>query len=361
VGGGGDGDEGLGLGGASIAPDEFEEGVRSMIKRWAALALVFALGAAACTGDEDGGGGGGGGGGGNGVAQRDFRFVVVTHGQASDPFWSVAANGVDDAAADMGVEVEYQAPGTFDMVEMAQLIDAAVASEPDGLVVSLPDADALGPSIEAAIDAGIPVITMNSGSDTFAELGVLLHVGQTEFEAGQIAGERFAEEGVQNPICLNQEVGNAALDLRCEGFFEGLGVQGEVIAVDLDDPTGTTETVAGALQNNPDIDGILTLGPTGAQPTLAALEESGQLGEIAFATFDLSPEVLEAIDAGDMLFAIDQAQYLQGYLPIVFLTKYLETGALALGSVEKIVLTGPQIVTQETAAQVIQYTEDGVR
>ena len=331
-----------------------------MNKRWAALALVFALGAAACTGDG-GGDGGGGGGDGNGVTQRDFRIVVVTHGQASDPFWSVAANGVTDAGTDMGVEVEYQAPGTFDMVEMAQLIDAAVASQPDGLVVSLPDADALGPSIEAAVAADIPVITMNSGSDTFADLGVLVHVGQTEFEAGLIAGERFKEEGVQNPICLNQEVGNAALDLRCEGFFEGLGVQGEVIAVDLDDPTGTTETVAGALQNNPDIDGILTLGPTGAQPTLAALQEAGTLGEIAFATFDLSPEVLDAIDAGDMLFAIDQAQYLQGYLPIVFLTKYLETGALPLGSKERVLLTGPQIVTAETASQVVDFSEQGVR
>jgi simple sugar transport system substrate-binding protein len=331
-----------------------------MIKRWAALALVFALGVAACTGGGDGDGGDGGNGDG-GVTQRDFRFVVVTHGQSSDPFWSVAANGVEDAAADMGVEVEYQAPGTFDMVEMAQLIDAAVASQPDGLVVSLPDADALGPSIEAAVAADIPVITMNSGSDTFADLGALVHVGQTEFEAGQIAGERFAEEGVQNPICLNQEVGNAALDLRCEGFFEGLGVQGEVIAVDLDDPTGTTETVAGALQNNPDIDGILTLGPTGATPTLQALQEAGTLGEIAFATFDLSPEVLEAIDAGDMLFAIDQAQYLQGYLPIVFLTKYLETGALPLGSKDRVLLTGPQIVTAETASQVVDYSEQGVR
>ncbi|HEX4941033.1 MAG TPA: sugar ABC transporter substrate-binding protein [Actinomycetota bacterium] len=331
-----------------------------MMKRWAALALVFALGAAACTGNGDGEGDGDGDGNG-GVTQRDFRFVVVTHGQASDPFWSVASNGVEAAGEDMGVTVEYQAPGTFDMVEMSQLIDAAVASEPDGLVVSLPDADALGPSITAAVDAGIPVITMNSGSDTFADLGVLLHVGQTEFEAGLIAGERFAEEGVQNPICLNQEVGNAALDLRCEGFFEGLGVQGEVIAVDLDDPTSTTETVTGALQNNPDIDGILTLGPTGAAPTIAALEEAGTLGDIAFATFDLSPEVLEAIDAGDMLFAIDQAQYLQGYLPIVFLTKYLETGALPLGSVDRVLLTGPQIVTADTALDVVDYSEEGVR
>jgi simple sugar transport system substrate-binding protein len=330
-----------------------------MIKRWAALALVLVLAATACGGggDEDGGGGGGGG----GVTQRDFRFVVVTHGQASDPFWSVAANGVNAAAEDMGVEVEYQAPETFDMVAMSDLIDAAVASQPDGLVVSIPDADALGPSIQAAVDAGIPVISMNSGSDVFADLGVLVHVGQTEFEAGLIAGQRFKDEGVQNPICINQEVGNAALDQRCDGFFEGLGIDGEVVPVDLNDPAGTTETVAGVLQSNPDTDGILTLGPTGATPTLEALDQAGKLGDIKFATFDLSPEVLQAIEDGDMLFAIDQAQYLQGYLPIVFLTKYLETGALPLGSVNRVVLTGPQIVTADTAADVVQYSEDGLR
>jgi simple sugar transport system substrate-binding protein len=328
-------------------------------KAWVVPVLLFALIAAACTGDDDGdtttppdGGA---------VAQRDFRFEVVTHGQSSDPFWSVAANGVNDAAADMGVEVNYNAPGTFDMVEMADLIDAAVASEPDGLVVSLPDADALGPSVQAAVDAGIPVITMNSGSEDFADLGALAHVGQTEFEAGLLAGERFADEGVQNPICVNQEVGNSALDDRCDGFFEGVGVEGEVVPVDLTDPTGTTETMTGVIQADESIDGILTLGPTGATPTLAALQEAGRLGDIAFATFDLSPEVLEAIDAGDMLFAIDQAQYLQGYLPIVFLTKYLETGAIPLGSVNRVVLTGPQIVTAETAADVIDYSAEGLR
>jgi simple sugar transport system substrate-binding protein len=326
------------------------------LRKWAALLTVVALLGVAC---DDGGDGGDGDG--DAVTQRDFRFVVVTHGQASDPFWSVAANGVDAAAEDMGVEVEYQAPDTFDMVQMSELIDAAVASEPDGLVVSIPDADALGDSISAAVDAGIPVISMNSGSDVFADLGVLAHVGQTEREAGLIAGQRFAEEGVQNAVCINQEVGNVALDLRCEGFFEGLGQEGEVIPVDLNDPAGATETVAGALQADDSIDGILTLGPTGAEPTLEALDQAGTLGDVAFATFDLSPRVLEEIDAGNMLFAIDQAQYLQGYLPIVFLTKYLETGAVPLGSVDKVVMTGPQIVTQETAADVVQYSEEGLR
>jgi simple sugar transport system substrate-binding protein len=298
--------------------------------------------------------------GGDAVTQRDLRIVVVSHGQASDPFWSVAQNGVNDAGADMGVSVEYQAYQTYDMVEMSNIINAAVASEPDGLVVTIPDADALGDSIRAAVDAGIPVISMNSGSDVFADLGVLVHVGQTEYEAGLIAGNEFAAAGVGSAICINQEVGNAALDARCQGFEDGLGVDVDVIPVVLSDPTGTQETVAGALQANP-VDGILTLGPTGAEPTLAALEEIGQLGTTKFATFDMSPNVLEAIDRGDMLFAIDQAQYLQGYLPIVLLTKYLETGALPLGSVNRVLLTGPQIVKADTAASVIDYSAEGVR
>lgn len=333
------------------------------------ILLAFALVVAACSsGDDTTTTTGGGDGdttttadsGGDAVTQRSFRFVVVSHGQASDPFWSVAANGVSDAGDDMGVTVEYQAPGTFDMVEMSAIIDAAVASQPDGLIVTIPDADALGDSIRAAVAAGIPVISMNSGSDVFADLGILVHVGQTEYEAGLIAGQRFASAGVGSAICINQEVGNVALDLRCQGFEDGLGVDVAVIPVDLADPTGTQETVSGVLQANP-VDGILTLGPTGAGPTLAALEDSGLLGDITFATFDMSPDVLEAIVAGDMMFAIDQAQYLQGYLPIVLLTKFLETGAVPLGSVSRVILTGPQLVTADVAGDVISFSEQGLR
>ncbi len=335
---------------------------------WVALVLALGLVAAACSS----GGGSTTTAGSSGttaspsttqgaVSQRSYRFVVVSHGQSSDPFWSVAANGVKDAAKDMGVQVEYQAPGTFDMVEMSQIIDAAVASKPDGLVVTIPDADALGPSIKAAVAAGIPVISMNSGSDVFKDLGVLVHVGQTEYAAGLIAGQRFAEQGVQNAICINQEVGNAALDQRCQGFQDGLGKKVKVVPVDLADPTGAQEAVAAELQANAGLDGILTLGPTGAEPTLAALEQAGLLGKVKFATFDMSPKVLEEIQNGNMLFAIDQAQYLQGYLPIVLLTKYLETGALPLGSVDRVILTGPQIVTADTAGDVIKYSEQGLR
>ena len=79
--------------------------------------------------------------------------------------------------------VNYSAPAApFDMNPMAQLITAAVGKNPTGLVVSIPDATALGPAIQSAVDAGIPVISANSGSDVYKELGVLTHVGQDEFD-----------------------------------------------------------------------------------------------------------------------------------------------------------------------------------
>ena len=132
----------------------------------------------------------------------------------------------------MGVTANYSAPGAeCDMPAMAPLIDAAVAKKPTGLVVSIPNPEALSPSIEKAIAAGIPVVSMNSGSDVFKELGILAHVGQTEFEAGLGAGELFKDAGVKNAVCFNQEVGNQALTLRCNGFTMGLtgGEDGEVL------------------------------------------------------------------------------------------------------------------------------------
>jgi simple sugar transport system substrate-binding protein len=291
------------------------------------------------------------------VAQQ-VRIVVVSHGQASDPFWSVVKNGVEQAAKDMNVKVEYRAPDTFDMVKMAQLIDAAVASRPDGLVVSIPDGNALGKSIEAAVKAGIPVISMNSGSDVAAKLGVLIHVGQEEYVAGQGAGKRMKAAGVKNALCINQEVGNVGLDQRCKGFADGLGGKVTVLPVKLSDPTGIKNAVAAALQKDSSVDGILTLGPTGAEPTLQALEAAGKTGKIQFGTFDLSPAVLKALSEKKMDFAIDQQQWLQGYLPVVFLANYKRYGLLPASD---IVYTGPGFVTPQNAAQVIDLSKKGIR
>jgi simple sugar transport system substrate-binding protein len=295
-------------------------------------------------------------------AREGLRIVAVTHGQPADPFWSVVSNGLRAAGRDLGVRVEYQAPSTFDMVEMSDLIDAAAASRPAGLVVSIPDPDALGGAIDRAVAAGIPVISINSGSEASRALGALAHVGQTEYEAGYGAGERMAEGGVRSAICVNQEVGNLGLDLRCSGFGDALraaGAQVRILAVELADPEGTRQRVGAALRSDPGVDGILALATIAAEPMLQAVEEAGRGGTVTAATFDLSPEVLAAVRDGRMAFAIDQQQYLQGYLPVVLLTQYRETGTMPGGG--EVVRTGPGFVTAETAESVMAWTREGVR
>ncbi|NIP80676.1 MAG: substrate-binding domain-containing protein [Gemmatimonadetes bacterium] len=325
----------------------------------AAVAALLALAAGlAVTGCEPGGDPGAAAG--DDVADR--RFVVVTHGQSADPFWSVVSNGVRAAAGDLGVRAEYQAPTSFDMVEMSNLIDAAVASRPTGLVVSIPDPDALAASIRRAVEAGIPVVSINSGADAYRALGVLAHVGQTEYEAGRAGGERLAGAGARRVLCVNHEVGNLAQDQRCAGLRDALEAAGgasRVLAVDLADPADTQQRIAGALGADPALDGLLTLGPAAAGPALAALRETGRTDAVVYGTFDLTPEVIEAVRDGRMAFAIDQQQYLQGYLPIVLLNAYAETLAMPGGG--QVIRTGPGFVTRETAGRVLELTRRGLR
>jgi simple sugar transport system substrate-binding protein len=296
------------------------------------------------------------------AAQVDSaRIVVVTHGQASDPFWSVVANGVEQAGTDLRVRTSYQAPTRFDMVEMSNLIDAVVASRPSGLVVSIPDAAALGGAIQRAVAAGIPVISINSGADVYARFGILAHVGQTEYEAGLAAGERMASAGVKRALCINHEVGNAGLDERCRGFGDGLARGSgsmRVLSVELANPDDAQQRVANALRTDLQVDGMLTLGTAGAEPALAALDAHTG-ARVQLATFDLSPRVLEALRDSKMLFAIDQQQYLQGYLPVVLLKTYIQTLALPGGG--KVIATGPGFVTATNAARVIDLSARGLR
>ena len=298
----------------------------------------------------------------SGGTTRNLKFYVITHGQAADPFWSVFKKGVDQAAKDMGVQAIYEAPPTFDMVAMSHLIDTAVAAKPDGLVVSIPDANALGPSIKAAVAAGIPVISANSGADVAKSLGILVHVGQTEYQAGLAGGQKMAAAGVKHALCINQEVGNAALTLRCKGFADGLkqgdGGTVKVIGVTITNPTQTQQSIAAAIQHDSAVDGIMALGPTGATPALKALQDLNKTGQIKLATFDLSSDVLQAIKAGQMLFAIDQQQYEQGYLPIVLLTLY-KTNLNTIAN--DVLMTGPGFVTADNVAKIIQLTAQGTR
>lgn len=284
------------------------------------------------------------------------NIIVVAHGQANDPFWSVVRNGAMLAGEHTGASVDFRAPETFDMVAMGQLIDAAVNQQPAGIVVSIPDADALGPSIRRAVEAGIPVISMNSGGDVAADLGVRLHVGQSEYDAGVAAGARMAEMGATKAICVNHEVGNVSLDQRCAGFEEGFAQTMTVIPTQ-NDPTEVQSRVRAALESDPEVDAVLGLSASlVGEPAIAAVEALGR-DDVRIATFDLSAGFLEAVSEGRASFAIDQQQYLQGYLPVTFLALNAEYGLMPGGDVP----SGPNLVEQDAAAQAIELSAQGIR
>jgi simple sugar transport system substrate-binding protein len=209
----------------------------------------------------------------------------------------------------------------------------------------------LSKSIQAAVAAKIPVISINSGFDVSKKLGCLMHIGQEEESAGRQAGERMKAMGVRQALILNQEVGNVALDQRTKGFrdgFEGPFHHVQVLPVKLDF-TECYDAVTGYLQQNQDVDGILALGPVAAEPALQAVDDLGKVGKIKVSTFDISPRVIQALMKKQMGFALDQQQWLQGYLPVIFLANYVKYGSILQNSV---ILTGPSFVTPENVEQV---------
>ncbi|MEO0496492.1 MAG: substrate-binding domain-containing protein [Pseudomonadota bacterium] len=274
------------------------------------------------------------------------RYVMITHTQGTDPFWPVVEKGGRDAAAAVGAELEYNFDVSGDMAAMAALIEAAAASEPSGIIVSLPDAAALGPAIKAAVADGIPVVTMNSGLEASKELGALMHVGQPERAAGEAAGGRAKAEGVTNGLCLNQEAFNTALVDRCTGYFDGLG--GELNMIDVSNDVAQIQTrTAAALQADESIDGVLAVGPHVCDAANKAIKEVG--ADVHLACFDLSPAVMDMIEAGDASFTIDQQQRLQGYMPVIVLHLYNNHAGLLPGNN---ISSGPGFVDKSNAAAV---------
>lgn len=287
--------------------------------------------------------------------QSSLHFAVVTHGGAGDAFWDVVKKGAEAAGKDLDVQVSYDGQG--EAQAQAQLIDAAVSKKVQGIVVSMSNPGALESSIKAAISAGIPVITINSGSAKSAEFGALAHVGQEETVAGQGAGQKLKAEGVTKLLCVIHEAENEALRQRCAGAKETLGGTVEELQVEGTNLAGALDRMKAKLQSDSSIDGVLTLNPGVGASAITAIADSGSKAKLA--TFDLSADVVSAIKDGKILFAIDQQQYVQGYLPIVMLKLFNENANTLGGGLP--VLTGPGFVTKDNAEKVEQLAKAGTR
>jgi simple sugar transport system substrate-binding protein len=322
--------------------------------RWLTVAAMIVLALAGCGGDDNQGG--------NQQAQqpsggqsRNLTVAVVTHGSAGDAFWDVVKKGAEQAGTDLGIKLTYQSDG--DAGAQARLIDNAVSQKVNGLVVSMANPDALKASIQAAVSAGIPVITINSGGDRSTEFGAIAHVGQDERIAGEGAGERLKAANAKNLVCVIHEAGNVGLEQRCEGAKATFGGTVKNLQVNIANVAEASATIKSQLQADPSIDAVLTLNPAVAVAARDAIRDGGS--KAVLGTFDLNADVVTAIDAGEIQFAIDQQQYLQGYLPVTFLVLYADNLNTVGGG--KPVLTGPGFVTKDNAKQVADLADKGTR
>jgi simple sugar transport system substrate-binding protein len=292
------------------------------------------------------------------ASEATIKVAVVTHGDTGQ-FWSVFKKGVDQAKKDLkgrGVSVT-QVYADNNVPKQVAGINAAIAAGAKVIATSVPDASALRDPLKKAASKGIEIITVNSGLGAFDSLSTyMVHIGQTETIAGQGAGKQFKKVGAKKVLVVIHEASNSGLQQRANGVKSVLGgskVKVITIPDAKKDIPGTKAKVKAAFNADKSLDSFLGLDPDVTIPCIPSCPSGTKIG-----TFDVGGSIKE-IQQGKMLFAIDQQQYLQGYLPVVFGVLYV-TNLNTVGNGAP-VLTGPGIINKANAARVAALAAKGTR
>ncbi|MCB1499037.1 MAG: sugar ABC transporter substrate-binding protein [Bauldia sp.] len=301
------------------------------------------------------------------VSAADDGPIIAVSGPLSWPFFAAVKQGFDDAAKQFGVDYQYVAvTDTANMTsDYPRLLQQAISRNPRMLLVGEFFPDGMDPLIKEATAAGIPVLIHNSGQTLWEQNGSIGFIGEDPYQMGYKAGEIQAAKGVRKGLCFNQVPGNPTVEARCTGYVDAMKKAGletvyQTIGTgDATNPQAMLQAIKGTLQSTPDIDGIYTLNAVPAISALRAVEEVGRKGEVVIGTADLSNEVLEAIKAGDIAFAMDQQPYLQGFLSIQTAKQFLDYGLHPIGHVK----TGPLVIDSSNVERTLEVNKQfsGVR
>jgi simple sugar transport system substrate-binding protein len=325
-----------------------------MKARVSGLLVAVALAVAACSPTQSPGTSGG-----TAEDQIHVYFATFAIGNA---FWGLMERGANDAAAQNGVKVTWTQGTEFSVEETVTRMEAAIAAQPDVMVVTDIDPAAFEPFMQEAQDQGIVVININAASPE-ADPPYSFYVGADEYLAGRAAAEAVlahAESQPERAACAIQVQGHIALEARCQGYTDVLEDAG--VTVDkIDVAGGPTDAEAKAtawFTSNPDAGAIYTLtaGPEAFDPILGVVQEQDH--PVVMVTNDTSPAAFAAIQAGDVAAAIDQQPYLQGYLPVIWAKLYVDYAMLPAGGQ---ILTGPFVIDSSNVDAIVELTDQGYR
>ncbi|MFD4567961.1 sugar ABC transporter substrate-binding protein [Streptomyces sp. NPDC058467] len=284
-----------------------------------------------------------------------WTFAMITHSGDGDTFWDIVQSGAKQAAVKDNINFLYS--HNAEAQQQAQLVDAAVDKKVDGIIVTLAKPDAMKAAVARAEKAGIPVITVNSGSEESKAFGALTHIGQDETIAGEAVGDELNKRGKKKALCVLHEQGNVGHEQRCAGIKKTFHGTVQNLYVQGTSMPDVQASIGAKLQADTSIDSVVTLGAPFADTAVKAKQDAGSKAEID--TFDLNEKVAAELKDGTLGFAVDQQPYLQGYeaVDLLWLYKY---NADVLGG-GKPVLTGPQIITKDQAAALEEYAKRGTR
>lgn len=318
--------------------------------RYAAVLAALALTATACS--EEGGAQDTEG----DVELPELTIAMITHEVPGDTFWDIVRTGAEDAAAKSNVDLQYYSDP--EASEQATLVQNAVDQDVDGIAVTLATPDAMAGAVQEALDAGIPVVGLNAGIEDWVDLDMNAYFGTDEHLAGTAFGERLNEAGAENVICVIQEQGHVALETRCGSLADAFDGDSSTVYVDGSDMADVQATLTSTLQEDADIDHVVTLGAPYAMTALDAVGDAGS--DATVATFDTNADLVSALQDGDVAWAVDQQPYLQGYLAVDHLWLYSTNGNMSGGGTEP-VLTGPSFIDADNIDEVAEYAERGTR
>jgi simple sugar transport system substrate-binding protein len=293
-------------------------------------------------------------GGGAAASGQSYTIAMVTHEAPGDTFWDKIRNGAEAAAKNHNITLNYS--NNQDAGEQSTLIQNAIDSGVDGLATTLPTPDAIGPNVQKAVDAGIPVVAFNAGINDYKNYGVGMYFGSDEDLAGQTVGTKITQETPGHTICVIQEQGQVQLEARCAGVKK-TNPDTEVLYVNGRDLPTVQQTIGAKLQQDPSIKNVVTLG---ADIALAAGKSKADAGSQAnVATFDLNADVAQGISDGDIAFSVDQQPYVQGYMAVTALWLNLTNGNDIGGGGP--VLTGPSVVDKSNIGPIVEYAKNNTR
>jgi simple sugar transport system substrate-binding protein len=281
-----------------------------------------------------------------------YKFVVVNH-VTTNSFFVPTQYGIQDACKLLGCSYEWTGSESSNVNQMVDSVNTAVAGGVDGIAVSLIDLHAFNAPVEAALKAGIPVVSYNADAPTNKRLA---YIGQDLKLAGEKMGERIVADVGEGDVALFIDTpGSANLQPRIEGAEAAIKASGKPIKIH-SIATGTSEPgqlsiIEAYWLSHKETKGMYSVAGDSTAQLAKVMQKFGLVGKVKAGGFDLAEVTQKLLHEGYLEFTIDQQPYLQGFLPILELFLWRVSGSLT-GPAE--VDTGLKFLDKETIGPYVE-------